>query len=296
MKIFCCGSANLDFVYRMPHFVRPGETIAATERSVYCGGKGLNQAIALARAGLSVSFIGRVGADGSQLLQRLSLEGIDTTLCREVGLATGHAIIQVTNEGENNIILFPGANHSFTSKDPLEVLASAKQGDVLVLQNEVSCVNDFIVHGRAKGMKIVFTPSPMSDAVKRYSLEAVDFLFLNEVELKELTGFDLVDAGISFLGERMPRSHLIVTLGEKGAVHWHQGTQNFQEAINVNVVDTTAAGDTFLGFFMASYLSGNSARASLERAAMAASFCVSRAGASDSIPRQSELPQSAPRS
>jgi ribokinase len=296
MKIYCCGSANLDFVYRMPHFVRPGETIAATERSVYCGGKGLNQAIALARAGLSVSFVGRIGADGSQLLRRLSAEGIDTSLCQEVELPTGHAVIQVTDQGENNIILFPGANHSFTSKDPIEVLASAQHGDFLVLQNEVSCVNDFIVHGRAKGMKIIFTPSPMSEAVKSYSLEAVDFLFLNEVELKELTGFDSVDAGITSLGKRMPSSQIVVTLGEKGAVHWHQGTQIFQDAIEVKVVDTTAAGDTFLGFFMASYLSGDSARASLERAAKAASICVSRAGASDSIPRLLELQESAARS
>jgi ribokinase len=289
MRVFCCGSANIDFVYRMPHFVRPGETITALERSVFCGGKGLNQSIALARAGLPVTFVGRIGVDGSMLMDRLKAEGVDTSLCSTLDIPTGHAVIQVTEQGENNIILFPGANHSFASSDPAHVLASAKKGDILVLQNEISCVNDFIMHARTKGMKIVLTPAPMSEAVKSYSLGAVDFLFLNEVELKDLTGFDSIESGVNYLGNLMPSSQIVVTLGEKGALHWSKGSFIAQQAFPVEVVDTTAAGDTFLGFFMASFLSGYTLQQCLTRATQAASLCVSRAGASDSIPLAREL-------
>lgn len=291
MKVFCCGSANLDLVYKVPHFVRDGETLAASSREVFCGGKGLNQAIALARAGAEVSFIGRVGSDGAVLIERLTEEGIDTSGCAEVRGPTGHAVIQVTESGDNSILLFAGANHTFKPEDPKSLLGACEAGDLLVLQNEISCVNDFIREGRARGMRIVFTPSPMLDEVKSYSLGAIDFLFVNERELAQLSGHSMPEAGLKYLQKLMPNSHIVATLGERGAVHMASGEMHTQAALPAEVVDTTAAGDTFLGFFMAEMLRGSELSVCLSRAAEAAAICVSRPGAADSIPRFAELPE-----
>lgn len=289
MRVFCCGSANLDLVYRVPHFVRDGETLAATRREVFCGGKGLNQAIALSRAGADVSFIGRVGSDGGMLMERLQSEGIDASLSTVADGPTGHAVIQVTEDGDNSILLFSGANHSFKPGDEKTLLANCQAGDVLVLQNEISCVDSFIKEGRSRGMVIVFTPSPMLDEVKSYALGAIDYLFVNERELAQLSGHSKVEPGLKYLERIMPTTEFVATLGERGAVHLAKGQLLTQEAYPTEVVDSTAAGDTFLGFFMAGVLKGWSREECMKWGAKAAALCVARAGAADAIPHRNEL-------
>ncbi len=289
MKVYCCGSANLDLVYKVPHFVRDGETLAATRREVFCGGKGLNQAIALARAGTQVSFIGRVGADGTVLIEHLNREQIDTSGCAYVDGPTGHAVIQVTDSGDNSILLFAGANHTFVPEDPKQLLKNCSTGDVLVLQNEISSVNEFIKEGRARGMQIVFTPSPMLDEVKEYALGAIDYLFVNERELAQLSGHSMAEPGLRYLHKLLPSTEIVATLGERGSIYVANGEMLLQQALPVDVVDSTAAGDTFLGYFMSALFEGCPPAVCLERGAKAASLCVARPGAADAIPRNAEL-------
>lgn len=289
MRILNLGSINIDHVYEVEHFVRPGETLDSSGYSIFAGGKGFNQSIALARAGATTKHAGRVGENAEWLIRRLKEEGVDTTYVNVDKTATGHAIIQVVPSGENAIVLYGGANRAVTESDVVSALSSCSQGDYFLVQNETGSVAKAIQEAAKRKLRVVFNPAPMTADIHDYPLDLIDIFILNETEAKGLTGkTDLNDIRIKMC-ERYPRSATVLTLGEKGAEYFDADVLHRQEAVAVNTVDTTAAGDTFIGFFLAELIQTGSPAKALARGCHAAAICVTRAGASDSIPRQEEL-------
>lgn len=289
VKMLVFGSLNIDHTYRVPHLVREGETLDSQAYQRNTGGKGLNQAIALAKAGQECWFAGAIGEDGGFLKACLDDYGIHTEFIRPVKEPTGHAIIQVDDRGKNSIVLFGGANRAVTPAMIEEVLSSFDPGDYLLMQNEISC-GDVLLHAAAeKGMHVALNPSPLTENLLRWPLEEADWLILNEVEGAGITGKQLPDEILDALTSRYPACHAVLTLGEKGSVYAEGNLRVRQESYPVRTVDTTAAGDTFTGFLLHAILQGKTISQALKTASRAAALAVSRPGASASIPWQKEV-------
>ena len=293
MKVLCFGSLNIDYTYSVPHFVQKGETLSCTELRMFGGGKGLNQAIALARAGLDVSLAGAIGEDGRFLLSELHRAGVDTRHIDVLpGVRTGHAIIQNDAEGDNCILVFGGANHCTGREQIDRVLNDFGAGDVLTLQNEIRELEHLIRSAKARGMTVVLTPAPMNAAVPGLPLELVDYLFLNEVEAAALLGYPVEAEPLAAARELRARfgvKNVALTLGAGGSV-FSGGTGDFtQAALPAVPVDTTGAGDTFAGFFLAGALNGFDTQTALRFASAAAAIAITRSGASASIPDRDEV-------
>lgn len=173
MRLYNIGSLNIDYVYSVPHFVRPGETLSSTNMQVFPGGKGLNQSVALARAGAQVIHCGRIGENGIFLKEILRDAGTDVRYVETDFESTGHTIIQVDESGQNCILLFPGANHSFTESFIRKVLATAQQEDILLLQNEINHLDTIFAVAAEKKLQIAFNPSPFHDTLLRLPLQQV---------------------------------------------------------------------------------------------------------------------------
>lgn len=289
MKIFNLGSLNIDYVYSLPHFVRPGETLSSTELKLFPGGKGLNQSIALAKAGIPVIHGGLIGSDGKMLLDTLSTAGVDTHYIKQVDIQSGHAIIQVDENGQNCIILYAGANHCFDSSYILSVLETAEEGDILLLQNETNALAEIFEIAHNKKMQIAFNPSPYDEDIKSLPLHYVKWWLCNEIEGAELTGKENPYEAIDALSAMYPGSNILLTIGSKGSICYCNGQLIHQPIYKVNAVDTTAAGDTFTGFFLGSIMNGKCPEEALKTAAAASSIAVSRSGASSSIPTLEEV-------
>ena len=292
MKKFCCfGSLNIDYVYHLPHFVRPGETLGCTRRDQNAGGKGLNQSCALAHAGGMVFHAGNIGTDGHFLKETLIRHGVHTDHLRTVDTPTGHAVIQVDASGENCILLFGGANQCADAAQMQGVLSCFDTGDVLVLQNEINDIGTLMQLAKQRGMQIAFNPSPMDDGIFNLPLDTVDYLFVNETEGAALSGCDKEDAEgmLAKLAALYPQTEIILTLGSKGAMVEKNGASCFGAAVKSKVVDTTAAGDTFTGYYLVARSEGMAPGDALRLANAAASITVSRKGAADSIPMRSEV-------
>ncbi len=292
MKKLVFGSLNIDRTYQVAGFVRPKETVSALDYACFCGGKGFNQAVALARAGSELYFAGVIGADGGMLRQGLLDEGIRTQLLKESAGANGHAVIQVNAQGENCIIVVAGSNAEVSREYVDEVLAHFAAGDLIVLQNEIPHVDYIIERAGEKGMVIALNPSPFNSAMERCCLEQVRYLLINEVEGGELTGMSEPAEILDAIRARFAGVAVVLTLGEKGAYFMAaDGQRFFCPASPCDCVDTTAAGDTFTGYFLTEYLEHGDAAEALRRAAAASAIAVSRKGASSSIPRREEVLQ-----
>jgi len=289
MKILNFGSLNLDLVYQMPHFVRAGETLSSTAFSRNVGGKGLNQSVALAKAGAEIYHAGLVGEDGEMLRAFLQESGVDTRFVRTVDQPSGHAVIQVEPAGNNCIFLYGGANQCVTEEFIAEALAPFGEGDFLVLQNEINMIGEIITAAAEKGMQVVLNPSPIADNLKQLPLEKVSWFILNEIEGGELSGETDPDKILDKLAELYPHAKIVLTLGGDGSVYSGDGVRIRQQVYKVQAVDTTAAGDTFTGFFFAAVADGVSPAEALKRASKASSISVTRAGAAASIPTLSEV-------
>lgn len=289
MTIYNLGSLNLDRVYAVPDFVRPGETVMSESCAVFCGGKGLNQSVALARAGARVRHIGMIGRDGAPLRALLQEAGADTGSIAETDGDSGHAIIQVVPSGQNGIIVCSGANAALTEAYIASALAPIRPGDIFLTQNETSGVAFALKTAHEKGARVALNPSPVTPALYGYPLELVDILILNEVEgallaAREGTYTELLAA----LADRYPNAAVVLTVGRDGAYYAKGGTVLYQPSQPVRTVDTTAAGDTFCGFFLAALSKGLSEREALLRASEAAAIAVGRRGAAPSIPTWDE--------
>lgn len=291
MNILNFGSLNLDYVYEVAHFPAPGETLAALSQQVVPGGKGLNQSVALARAGARVCHAGVVGQGGEALRQTLLDAGVDVRYLKTGDELQGNAVIQVNREtGENCILLYGGSNQAITPAQVAQTLACFAPGDLLVLQNEVSCLPEMVHQALARGMRVALNPSPFDEKLLSLPLGRLDWLFINEIEGEQLTGAHTPEAMLSALRTRYPALKVVLTLGSEGALCAVPGQDTLHQPVYpVRAVDTTAAGDTFTGFFLAGYALGLPLPVCLKRAAAAAALSVSRAGASVSIPTAEEV-------
>lgn len=289
MKILNLGSINMDHVYSVDHFVQPGETQATLNYQLFAGGKGLNQSIALARAGAGVFHLGKIGSDGLWLRDKLKSDGVDISFLQTTGSATGHAIIQVDRSGENAILIHGGANQEISENEITDAIGRFQPGDWLLVQNETSGVANAIAAAKSHHMKVAFNPAPMGAEVLGYPIEQVDLLILNETEAEKLTGHADPDSIREFLAEKYPATACLLTLGSRGAIYFDHEIMISEPSLKVQAVDTTAAGDTFIGYFLAELLSNASPARALKIACHAAAICVTRPGAADSIPLRSEL-------
>ena len=285
MNILNFGSLNIDLVYQVEHIARPGETIASSSHQVFAGGKGANQSAALARAGARVFHAGQVGPDGQWLVDKLAGLGVDVQHIRVGDVPTGHAIIQVDRRGQNSIVLFAGANAQIDKRAIDAALSHFDRGDILLLQNEINDVSYIIAVASEQGLTICLNPAPFGPEVRAYPLELVDLLIVNETEATGLAGASELAA----LASLCPRAQIVLTLGAAGA-QYHSPTEEFHiPASQVEAVDTTGAGDTFIGYFLQGLTADMTARDAMARAVKAAALCVTRPGAMDSIPAADEV-------
>lgn len=289
MKVYNLGSLNIDYVYSVPHFVAGKETLSSTDLQCFPGGKGLNQSVALARAGASVIHGAYSGDGGQFLLDTLENAGVDISRIRRVSEASGHAIIQVDPTGQNCILLHAGTNHKIDRSYIEHFLQDAAPGDFLVLQNETSGLPEAFQIAHEKGLQIVFNPSPLGENVHSLPLSYVTWWFCNEVEGEALFGSRVPEKILENFGKMYPDSNLVLTLGSEGSVCLTHGTLYKQAVYPVQAVDTTAAGDTYTGYFIASITRGLSVPEAMKMASKAAGISVSRMGAARSIPKSEEV-------
>ena len=288
-KILNIGSINIDYVYDVDHFVRPGETISSSARTIFPGGKGLNQSVALARAGGCVSHAGRVGVDGLGMVEAMRSAGVDVSLVDTTACATGNAIIQVNASGENCIILFAGANHELGEDFVNGALSTFGEGDIVVLQNEVNNMPYIMRASAERGLRIAFNLSPFDPAIKDYPLHLVDWFLVNEVEGHALTGLNYPKDIMREMTIMFPKAAVVLTIGRDGVLYRDAGENLSHGIYDVPVVDTTAAGDTFTGYFISSKAKELPTEEALRRASVASSIAVSRKGASSSVPALDEV-------
>ena len=291
MPILVFGSLNIDHVYEVEHLVRPGETLPSTEYRRFQGGKGANQSVALARAGADVFHAGRIGPEGLWLRDAVAAQGVDVT---HVGLdnqPTGHAIIQVDPAGENSILLYGGANLTVTPDDAHYVISRFGRDDWLLLQNEISSLPAILREAAQRRMTVAFNPAPMTPAVHEYPLDDVSLFVVNQTEGAALAQIERASPAsiVETLQRRFPHAAILLTLGQNGSLYARGEERIHTPAQPVAAVDTTAAGDTFIGYFLAELLAGESTAYALTIATRAAALCVTRPGAAVSIPLRSEL-------
>nr|WP_295302500.1 ribokinase [uncultured Blautia sp.] len=289
MKVLNFGSLNIDYVYQVESILIPGETQASRDRQIFCGGKGLNQSIALAKAGISVYHAGLIGDGGELLLETCRENGVNTEFIRSISGSCGHTVIQVDKDGQNCILLFGGANRSITREFADEVLAHFDSGDIILLQNEINELDYIIDRAYAKGMMIILNPSPYDDNLKVCDMSKVSLFLVNEIEGYQITGEKEPDKILAAVREQYPSAKIVLTLGADGAVYQDETGIYHQDIFKVKVVDTTAAGDTFTGYFIASIIECMSVKEGLEMAAKASAIAVSRPGATASIPLRQEV-------
>ena len=289
MKILNFGSLNIDKVYSVPHFVSAGETLSSTNYEEFPGGKGLNQSIALAKAGAEVYHTGKIGKDGLFLKDILSESNVNIDWIEETGTTTGHAIIQVSSSGENCILLFGGANKEITIDQINDVLVNFSQDDLLLLQNEINDLEYIVEKAHKKGLKIALNPSPINETITKLGFSKIDYLILNEIEAKAITGENMNDKIFQKLLSLNNELKIVLTLGTEGVIYKDSVQEHRQPSYKVDAVDTTAAGDTFLGYFLSQISQHTDIKKSLQIAAKAASIAVTRKGAASSIPTWQEV-------
>ncbi|QAT50040.1 ribokinase [Caproiciproducens sp. NJN-50] len=290
MKILCFGSMNFDHIYNVSGFVSPGETCSALSVENHCGGKGFNQAVAVARAGRKVCLAGCIGTDGAEFLEKCAEIGVDSTYIRTLSVPTGSAVIQIDRRGENCILLFGGANQAVSRKMIDETLTHFGPGDVLIVQNEISNLSYLIGQADRAGLRIALNPSPMNEGITEKMLETASWLFVNEVEARQIAREATEKACLGQLQRICPRGTVVMTMGKNGVYCVQNGEILYQDAFpSVKPVDTTAAGDTFTGYFLAAALENNDTREALRIAAAASALSITKKGAFDSIPTMAEV-------
>lgn len=281
MAIFNMGSINIDHIYTMPHLVMPGETLAASSYQAALGGKGANQSIAAARAGGKVIHGGMINDADSHWLDAMSAAGVSLDHVVRSDAPSGHAIVAVDDEkGENQIILSPSSNHLIPEDLTAKILAGASAGDWALAQNETNATEYFLTEAKAKGLKICYSAAPFVADITARILPMVDLLIVNQIEADALT---------AHLGHDISCPHLIITKGGDGAEYRGIDGAFHHAAVPVEARDTTGAGDTYLGYILASLDQGLSIKDGMRRAGMAAAIQVTRLGASSAIPDANEV-------
>ncbi len=289
MKILNFGSLNLDYVYDVDHFVQPGETMSSLGLFINCGGKGLNQSIAAAKAGNPVYHAGIIGSNGDSLREELVKNGVDVSFLQQVDHPNGHAIIQVDQSGQNCILLYGGTNQLLSKKYIDATLDAFGEEGLVLLQNETNLVGYIITEAKKRGLQVALNAAPMNEKVLHYPLEELDWLIVNEVEGCQIAECASEEDILPILQKKYPACNILLTLGSRGACCAYQGKTYRIPCHTVEVVDTTGAGDTFSGYFLYAMLQGGSVEEALQCASAASALAIGKKGASDSVPTRAEL-------
>lgn len=289
MKIVNFGSINIDHVYQVPHFVQPGETLNSAHLETGLGGKGANQSVAIARAGGCVLHLGQVSKADQWALDLLNEASVITDHIKQVDQASGHAIIQVDESGENAILLYGGANQTCDVNQLEQLLDADRECEYLLVQNECNGLSDAIDIALARDIKVVLNPAPMTAQIKSLPLDRLHTLIVNQGEAQALTNQSETEAMIAYFQQRLSNTRVVLTLGGEGAILVHGSSVTRSSAHSVGVVDTTGAGDTFVGYFLNAMADGQDAANALAVASAAAAITVTRAGAISAIPTQGEV-------
>jgi len=289
MKILNFGSLNYDSTYQVDHMTMPGETQTAFQMETFCGGKGLNQSIALAKAGAKVHLAGAIGKDGQLLLDTCIEHGVDTSYIRTTSEKSGHTIIQIDRNAQNSILLYAGANRAQQKSHIDEVLSDFEAGDIILLQNEINCLDYIIEETYKKGMFIVLNPSPFDSHLKACDLAKVSLFLLNEIEGEQITGEKESEKILDAMREKYPDAKVVLTLGKQGSIYQDEKDRISQNSFAVQAVDTTAAGDTFTGYLVTGLVKNMAIKEVLMMCSKAAAIAVSRKGAVASIPSMDEV-------
>lgn len=289
MKVLNIGSCNLDYVYALDHIVSEGETEHSRDLKVFSGGKGLNQSVAAAKAGAKVWHAGCIGSDGEMLIDVMKKSGVDTSHITVVDAKNGHAIIQVSDSGENAIFVYPGTNDMIERDYISKTLTEFSRGDLLILQNEISNLNYIIEQAHKIGMTIILNPSPVNENILKTDMNMVSYLVLNELEIKAIFKADNSNTALLCAAEKYPNLKIVLTKGIKGSVYKDAEKYIYQPSFKADAIDTTAAGDTFMGYFVAGLYKGADIKEILKIASAASAVTVSRRGASPSVPYADEV-------
>jgi len=251
---------------------------------MFPGGRGLNQSIAVARAGSEIYHAGKVGQDGKMLIDMLNQNGVCADFIGRSGSCTGHAVMQLNKHGNNCTLLHAGGNQEITTDEIDRILDHFNPGDIIMIQNEISNIPYIVDKASNKYMKIVLNPSPMNNTLKELDLGKISYLILNEVEGEEYTGETNPSRIVDSLLDRHPHLKVVLTLGRLGAIYGDELVRIQQSAYLVDSVDYTAAGDTFLGYFISRISMGAKSWNALRIAALAAALAITKEGAAISIP------------
>jgi ribokinase len=296
-KIIVVGSTNMDMVVKTSHIPVPGETVLGGSFFMNPGGKGANQAVAVARLGGEVSFISKVGNDifGKQSSQLFEEEGIGTGyLLSDTNEPSGVALITVDAHGENSIVVASGANANLTPKDLEGALKEVAGAGILLMQLEIPMETVVFVakYAAAQGIKVILNPAPMNELTPEL-LQYIDIITPNEKEAEMLSGVKV--SGLESAKEAATViaakgvKQVVITMGAQGALVWHNGQFDVVPARPVEAVDTTAAGDVFNGALAVALSEGKALIESVQFACQAAAISVTRLGAQSSIPHRNEL-------
>lgn len=289
--IFNIGSINIDYVYRVPHLVAPGETLASHALIKVLGGKGANQSVAIAQAGAEVSHIGRISVSDTWALQEMRAFGVNIDCVETSDEPSGHAIIQVDDAGENSIVLFGGANQQLSNNQLSKALDGASAKDWLLVQNECNGLPDIFALAAEKQCLLAFNPAPMSAEVLNLPLSRAHCLIVNELEANDIVSEKSLNANglVQALKQRFPNALVALTLGAAGVRLIDRGEVTEITSPEVQAVDTTGAGDTFVGYFVANLMDGKSAVEAAHKACAAAALSVTKQGATPSIPAEADV-------
>ena len=285
------GSLCIDYVYSVVEIDKVGETVASQNVSVFPGGKGLNQSIAAAKAGISVEHFGAVGVDGAELVEFMNMAGVGVSNIATLPGRTGHAVIQIDAQGQNSIVIAGGTNREIPQQTIANAVASAQEGGWILMQNETNDVGDIIQLASSAQCKVALNLAPVDGHAQSYNYALVDLLIVNELEAMAVSGCKSAKESFAHLITTYPEMNLVLTMG-KGGLRFYQtdgGVSGELGAFEVSVVDETAAGDTFVGYLMAGLVRGESLAGVLVEASAAGALATTRAGAAPAIPQLKEV-------
>ncbi len=289
MKILVFGSFNIDHVYMLEHLPEKGETLYCSDYGVHVGGKGLNQALAFKKAGADVYAAGKVGrTDGAYLTGYLADAGVDVCSVSDASDYSGHTIIEVDPSGQNQMILFGGANREITREECDRVLSEHRDADLIMTEYETSEVEYMLRKAHEAGIRTAMNPSPFVDELRSFPYEYVDIIIVNEFEGNSISGCSDEYAAVRALYE-LNHGIVIMTLGAKGALYFDGTEPVFVPAFSSKAVDTTGAGDTFTGYCIYSLLEGKNPHEALRIGSAASAIEITRPGAAETIPDRAEV-------